>query len=645
MSNVMIKGNEVPLQLHRDDFGFVRLQPRSKIPLEKDWQNKPYSFSGIQEWIQKGGNYGVMGGYGGIIIVDADSPEIASILENRFPKTFTVKTPKKGFHYYFFCSGVDRKIVLKTVTNDHFGEIISKGSQVVGAGSTHPDTGTEYQVVNDIDIATITKESLFEELSEYLNLPSMAQAKFKDNYDEIVKSYGEPYYVTDKGAVSSLNQSFWAGLNMAENIQLYEPDEKSFYRYDNLTGLFSEFTDDVIKQDISRRLLDVSRKNKLPTLERKRTIATLNNIIAHLKGIAEQKHAFDYKDKDFIHLKNGVLKIQKDKLINLVEFSPNFCSRNQSPIEFDPDAKCERFLHELLNPAVSTEDAILIQKYAGLCILGENLIQRFMILGGGAGRGKSQLSLILQELVGLQNVTEIRTHHLRERFELFRYLKKTLLVGVDVPANFLTEKGAYVLKGLTGGDLFDTEKKGSSGSFQLRGNYCIVMTSNSKLHVRLEGDVEAWRRRLLLIDYNLAPPKKKIPDFGRKLVQEEGGGILNWALTGLEMIWEDIEQHGDIDIGEDQQGRIDGLLAESDSLRHFLAERMVKLDHSDLTVSEIEEAYADYCPKKGWNPKHITAIRRELEGLVLELFGKTKAHSIKRDGKGQRGFRGVVLKG
>jgi len=51
-------------------------------------------------------------------------------------------------------------------------------------------------------------------------------------------------------------------------------------------------------------------------------------------------------------------------------------------------------------------------------------------------------------------------------------------------------------------------------------------------------------------------------------------------------------------------------------------------------------SFADY----GWNPKHITAIRRELEGLMLELFGKTKSHSIKRENKSQRGFRGVALK-
>lgn len=639
--------SKIPKQLEKEGIGFVKLKAGTKIPFEKDWQNKPYKLKDIQHWFDKGGNYGVQGGYGRLIIIDADKPEITNIINQHFPKTFTVKTPRQGYHYYYFCEGIDKKIVLQKNKelkgDDHYGEIIAKGSQVVGAGSIHPDTGTEYMVFNDMDIVRIDKKFVFDSLNKYI-APSQENV-FCESFSAIVKEYGEPYYSTETGALSSLNQSFWAGLNMAENIQLYEPDEKSFYRYDIKTGLYSEVSDDVIKQDISKRLLSVSRENNAPGLERKRTIATLNNIVAHLKGIAEKKHAFEYQNKNFIHLKNGVLKIEKDKSISLVGFLPSFCSRNQSPINFNPDATCDRFLNELLYPAVTEEDAILIQQYAGLCLLGDNLVQRFLILGGEAGRGKSQLSLILQELVGLQNVTELRTHHLRERFELYRYIKKTLLVGVDVPANFLTQKGAYILKGLTGGDCFDTEKKGSAGSFQIRGNYCILMTSNSKLHIRLEGDVKAWRRRLLLVNYNLAPLKKKIPNFGKLLIQQEGSGILNWALMGLKMLWADIEKHGDIVLSESQQKTIDALLAESDSLRHFLKDQLIPSGHDDITVSEIEEAYADYCPKKGWNPKHITAIRRELEGLMLELFGKTKSHSIKRDGKCQRGFRGVTLKG
>jgi len=633
---------KIPSQLRNQTFGFVKLKEKTKIPFEKGWQNKPYSFQTILKHISEGNNYGVLGGLGNLIIIDTDTELLSSLIKKQFPLTFTVKT-NKGFHFYYFCEGIDKKIVLQQ-EKTHLGEIIAGGSQVVGPNSIHPETGNIYQVFNDVDIAEIDKKIIFDTLDEYINDKKALEGNFSDQFAKIVHEYGEPYYLTQEESISSLNQSFWAGLNMFENIQLYEPNEKSFYRYDIQSGLFSDISEDIIKQDISKRILEVSRTNNIPTLERKRSISTLNNIVSHLKGMAENKHAFEYNNKDFIHLKNGVLKIRKDKTIDLVPFSPKFCSRNQSPIEFNPEAHCDRFLNELLNSVLLEEDVILIQKYAGLCLLGDNLIQRLLILGGEAGQGKSQLSIVLQELIGLQNVTELRTQHLSERFELYRYRKKTLLVGVDVPANFLERKGAYVLKGLTGGDSFDSEKKNSAESFLLKGNYCIVITANSKLHIRLEGDVKAWKRRIVLIEYNICSQKKKIPDFGKLLIKEEGSGILNWALTGLQMVWDDIDSTGDIILGKVQKGRIDALLAESDSLKHFLKDEIIKKDNEDLTVAEIEEAYANYCPQKGWTPKHITIIRKELEGLMLELFGKAKSHSVTRENKSQRGFRGVGFK-
>ena len=40
--------SKVPQQLQKDGFGFVKLKPRTKIPFEQDWQNKPYSHTEIQ---------------------------------------------------------------------------------------------------------------------------------------------------------------------------------------------------------------------------------------------------------------------------------------------------------------------------------------------------------------------------------------------------------------------------------------------------------------------------------------------------------------------------------------------------------------------------------------------------------------------
>lgn len=458
---------------------------------------------------------------------------------------------------------------------------------------------------------------------------------------DLIQRFGEPYYLNREGAVTGINEAFYAGLQDKVYTGLYEPDEKAFYRYSPNNGIYAVISEHTIKQEISTQILDISRAKNLPSLERKITNSNLNNVIAHLKGVSEKRGVFN-RNRNVIHLHNGMI-VHNEGDADFCEFSPEFYSRNQSPISFNPDAKCERFLNELVYPAVTPDDALLLQKYAGMCLSGDNIIQRFLIADGKPGTGKTQLALCIQGIVGRENVSELRTRHLSDRFELYRYLKKTLLVGVDVPGKFLSEKGAYIIKGLVGGDYFDAEQKGGTGSFPVQGNFCILVTSNSRLQVKLDGDIGAWRRRLLIVRYEAPAPKKKIPNFADLLIQQEGSGILNWALQGLGMLLSDIEESGDIKLGQAQIDRVNLLLAESDSLRNFIRDNVMGADHGDLSGAEIVEAYAKFCPSMGWNPKPITAIYSELDGLVLELFGKAKSHDIKRDGRCVRGYRGLCL--
>ena len=42
--------------------GFSKLRPKSRIPAKKDWQNKPYSYTEVEKWVNAGNNYGALGG-------------------------------------------------------------------------------------------------------------------------------------------------------------------------------------------------------------------------------------------------------------------------------------------------------------------------------------------------------------------------------------------------------------------------------------------------------------------------------------------------------------------------------------------------------------------------------------------------------
>ncbi len=177
------------------------------------------------------------------------------------------------------------------------------------------------------------------------------------------------------------------------------------------------------------------------------------------------------------------------------------------------------------------------------------------------------------------------------------------------------------------------------------GTFNIVVTCNSRLRVRLEGDVGAWRRRLLFVAYEKPAPEKRILDFDKPLLREEGSGILRWAMAGFVKLQTEFNQFGDFALTETQRGRIDSLLAESDSLRLFVKERMDRHEHGDVTSAEVSQAYAEFCADKGWNAMPSAIVERSLPDIMLEQFHVTKSHSIERDGKkSNRGWRKVRLR-
>ena len=458
----------------------------------------------------------------------------------------------------------------------------------------------------------------------------------------LIKQHGEPCYVNEEGDFCGFGQAFWAGLHVAENPLIFSPEDGKFFAYAMASGLYSETSTDAIKQAISSRLLEASRELLQPGLERLRTDKTLSNIVAQLRGIAEKPRAF-YQPKKFIHLTNGMIPVGGDE-IDLVSFSPDFRSRNRCPFAFDEHAQCPRFENELLGPALLPEDIVVVQKYMGLSLGQYNRIQRALFLTGASASGKSQLSNIIQGLVGQENVTQLRPKFLEDRFEMYEYLQKTLLVGVDVSPDFLSCPQAASLKGLIGGDWLTAEQKFGTGRFNFRGTFCVVVTSNSQVNVRLQGDADAWHRRLLLVPFREVTPPKRIPDFGLELLKTEGAGILNWALRGLDLLQQDINKTGDIILTPRQQDLITGVLTQSDSLRGFLQARIERAPNSDLASAEIVTEYEKFCATKSWTPVPATDVQQQLEKLMLELFSTAKSHCVQRGGRDVRGYKGLKIK-
>jgi uncharacterized protein DUF5906/D5-like protein len=280
-------------------------------------------------------------------------------------------------------------------------------------------------------------------------------------YHDLAKKYGIPYLPNGKGGFQ-VNQMFFVARFATEHIVLHEPNERDFYTYDPETGAWVPSTSDAIKVKFSEDWGRYSDEIDEPGLLLLRTNGLLDSFTSLLRGHVEKPEAFTRNGR-VIHLKNGMLHLLPDGA-QLMQFSPDYYSRNVCPYEWDPKADCPRFKRELLESALTPKDISLIQRWCGSLLLGRNLAQRIVILIGTPGGGKSTLLEIIEAVVGPSNVVELRTDFLADRFEIARFLRKTMLSGKDVPGNFLETAGAQMLKKLVGHDLLSAERKNSNGN-------------------------------------------------------------------------------------------------------------------------------------------------------------------------------------
>ena len=172
--------NQIPKQLQKDSLRFCFVN--YKVPFPTGWQKEEntykYNDPKLLARINTGENYGVIGGYGNLMIVDADTQKVVDAF-SIFGDTFTIKTgAKEGKHIVFFVPGLNKSYALAQETKEstpenlifeNIGHITSKGRMVVAPGCKHykqlknrkfEPTGKKYDILKNVDIKVITEEQL-----------------------------------------------------------------------------------------------------------------------------------------------------------------------------------------------------------------------------------------------------------------------------------------------------------------------------------------------------------------------------------------------------------------------------------------------------------------------------------------------------
>ena len=342
---------------------------------------------------------------------------------------------------------------------------------------------------------------------------------------QIEKAYEQFLLFNEKGNLQRVSELSLAVLYTNHRGIVYDPKEKLFYKYIPQTGLWKSEEDVEMEKDVTDLSNNFFYSMGMLTAFQKLGHPTMKKVMEVLKTRVCDDKFFEKAEVEaehWVHLANCVLEFNPaNSLWERKAFSPKYRSRSRIEIEYDPNATAPRFLGELVMRAMNEEDWRMFQEYMGQCLMGPNISQTVLLLTGTAGGGKSCMIDILRRLVGLRYCAELRLQHGYGRFEVSHYVGKTLLVGSDVPSDFLNRKEVGRLKAYTGNDPLNFEYKCSSKFGEITGNFNIAITSNASPQIRLDNDAEALARRLRWIRLVNPPPETPIPDFAKLLFDTE----------------------------------------------------------------------------------------------------------------------------
>lgn len=99
-------------------------------------------------------------------------------------------------------------------------------------------------------------------------------------------------------------------------------------------------------------------------------------------------------------------------------------------------------------------------------------------------------------------------------------------------------------------------------------------------------------------------------------------------VEGAISLLDDLRDGGDYALTEAQQARIDRLMDQSDSVKQFVQEGVVKCQHQDIAGTELISTHYGFCEDRGWAPFLTTEPRSDLTKYMLEIHRANNVNDI-----------------
>lgn len=311
-----------------------------------------------------------------------------------------------------------------------------------------------------------------------------------------------------------------------------------------------------------------------------------------------------------LNVKNGTIDLQTGEL--RPHHREDFLTKIV-PIEYDPNAECQEFSKFLDETLPGAGLVGYLSRFAGYCLTGQTSEQAWFMFYGVTAGGKSTLINVLRGLLGPYALA-LPEHYFLATKNTSDYATANL-AGVRIATCVETNEGRGLdvakIKSLTGEHVLSAALK-YENYFNFKPQAKLVLATNHRPHVP-DTDESIWRR-VKVVPFNITvPEEKRIPDLANQLLENEGLGILRWAVLGCQS-W----LVNRLDEPEAVKSAVNEYRTDEDIVQNFFDECCVREASAQVARKDLFAAYTHWNKDNGLRQLSAKKIAMELHRLGIE---------------------------
>jgi P4 family phage/plasmid primase-like protien len=324
-------------------------------------------------------------------------------------------------------------------------------------------------------------------------------------------------------------------------------------------------------------------------------------------------------DSDILVCKNGALRISTGEL---AKHQPGHYATSAVPYKYDPGARPAIWNYFLRNTVPAA--ANFLQEFAGYALTTEMTHELAVWLFGPPGSGKSTfiagLAAMLGHRAGILGLADLE----RSRFTLADLPGKTLVVASEQPSSYLASTNT--LNAIISGEPIQVERKYRDPFTVIpRAKVCWAMNELPRVADANSG----LFRRVKVVEFPQLAEDERDPEI-KHAIEQEGAGILNWALEGL---WR-LKERGHFEVPAGVEDATKQFRENNDVPALFIEDRCIQGADLKVQASQLYTEYKEWCLENGHRPMSSTRLADDWARLGFE---KTASN-------GRRFYRGVKLR-